>query len=168
MATITIAETGIRSYSLTTSIHLSQQIEEVFSFFADARNLEVLTPASLRFKILTPLPIAMKPGLLIDYRLSLYGIPFKWQSKITIWEPPFRFTDEQIQGPYQLWIHEHKFECVNGTSLVSDTVHYTLKRPVFIRRFVESDLKKIFAYRHTKLKQTFQSLRCGSRELKWN
>lgn len=155
MPTLSISKTGNRSFSFTTSIRLPHPVEEIFSFFADATNLELLTPESLLFKILTPLPIVMKPGLLIDYRLSLYGIPFKWQSKISIWEPPFRFTDEQTRGPYRSWIHEHKFERMNGTTLVSDKVDYTLKRPAIIRRFVESDLKKIFAYRHAKLKQTF-------------
>ncbi|MEO8071308.1 MAG: SRPBCC family protein, partial [Acidobacteriota bacterium] len=84
---------------------MPKPIDEVFEFFGDARNLERLTPAFVNFKILTPQPIVMRPGTLIDYRISLRGLPVKWRSEITEWNPPYSFVDEQRRGPYKKWIH---------------------------------------------------------------
>ena len=91
---------------LTSEVTLPRPLDEVFDFFADASNLEAITPPELRFKILTPLPIEMHPGRLIEYQMSLYGIPFKWQTEISVWEPGVRFVDQQLRGPYKVWIHE--------------------------------------------------------------
>jgi ligand-binding SRPBCC domain-containing protein len=77
-------------------------IEEVFDFFSNAENLNLLTPGKLNFKILTPLPVKMEKGTLIDYKISIMGIPFKWRTEITDWEPPFRFVDIQLKGPYKV------------------------------------------------------------------
>jgi ligand-binding SRPBCC domain-containing protein len=97
-----------------------------FAFFADAGNLEAITPASLRFRILTPLPVEMRAGTIIAYRLSLHGIPLRWQTLIEEWVPEQRFVDLQLRGPYRLWRHVHEFEEAPGGTRMRDTVEYRL------------------------------------------
>jgi ligand-binding SRPBCC domain-containing protein len=99
---------------------------EVFAFFAEAANLEAITPPFLRFRIVTPPPIEMGPGARIDYALSLYGVPLRWRTRITEWEPGVRFVDEQERGPYALWRHTHEFESRGGSTIVRDLVDYAL------------------------------------------
>lgn len=99
---------------------------EVFPFFADAANLERLTPAFLSFRILTPLPIAMQPGALIDYRIKLFGIPMTWRTQIEAFEPGERFVDVQLKGPYALWRHTHTFRDVPEGTEIRDRVEYAL------------------------------------------
>jgi ligand-binding SRPBCC domain-containing protein len=99
---------------------------EVFAFFADAHNLERLTPGFLRFQILTPAPIELRPGALIDYRLSLFGVGFRWQTEIEVYEPGVRFVDVQLQGPYRRWHHTHTFADAPGGTLIGDRVEYEL------------------------------------------
>jgi ligand-binding SRPBCC domain-containing protein len=101
-------------------------IAEVFEFFSDAGNLEAITPGFLRFQILSPLPITMREGAVIDYRLSLLGVPFRWKTRIESWEPGRRFVDVQLKGPYRLWRHAHEFVPVDGGTLVRDEVIYQL------------------------------------------
>lgn len=126
--------------------------EQVFPFFADAFQLELITPAMLQFKVLTPPPIDMKAGTVIDYRLKLHGVPLRWQSEITLWEPPHRFVDEQRRGPYRLWRHEHTFIDADGGTLARDHVEYAvLGGPLVNKLMVAPDLKKIFDYRKRKL-----------------
>ena len=128
---------------------------EVFAFFSDASNLEAITPDSLRLRILTPTPIAMREGTEIDYQLSLFGLPFRWRSRIDVWEPGSRFVDVQVRGPYRLWHHTHEFaEAPEGT-LVRDTVRYELPlgplgelaHALLVRRQVEG----IFAHRRRRI-----------------
>jgi ligand-binding SRPBCC domain-containing protein len=126
-------------------------LDDVFPFFADAMNLERITPPFLRFRILTPPPILMRAGALIDYRLRLYGVSFRWLTRIESWEPPFAFTDVQLVGPYRSWIHRHDFLAVPGGTEVCDRVDYALPlgragalaRRVFVRRRLE----RIFDFR---------------------
>jgi ligand-binding SRPBCC domain-containing protein len=128
--------------------------EEVFSFFSDALNLELITPPWLRFKVLTFSPVEMKEGTVIDYRLKLRGIPLRWQSQITAWEPPHRFVDQQRRGPYRLWIHEHTFVESNGGTLARDRVEYSVPGGMLVQKlFVEPELKRIFAYRSRKMQE---------------
>jgi ligand-binding SRPBCC domain-containing protein len=128
--------------------------EEVFSFFSDALNLELITPPWLRFKVLTVSPVEMKEGTVIDYRLKLRGIPLRWQSQITAWEPPHRFVDQQRRGPYRLWIHEHTFVESNGGTLARDRVEYSVPGGMLVQKlFVEPELKRIFAYRSRKMRE---------------
>jgi ligand-binding SRPBCC domain-containing protein len=98
----------------------------------------------------------MKSGVLLDYRLRLYGIPLHWQSEICVWEPPHRFIDRQIRGPYRVWIHEHTFTEHRGGTLVGDTVDYAAPGGILVQKlFLARDLKRIFAYRHERLRKRF-------------
>ena len=124
---------------------------EVFAFFADAANLGRITPPELDFAILTPLPIVMAAGTLINYRLRLFGLPFNWQTRICCWEPPFVFVDEQVSGPYCQWVHRHTFTALaDGGTLITDEVTYRLPLAPFgevAHPLLRSELERIFAYR---------------------
>jgi ligand-binding SRPBCC domain-containing protein len=128
---------------------------EVFAFFADARNLESITPDFLHFELVPPIPSEMRAGTLIDYRLSLFGIPFRWRTRIEEWEPGRRFVDLQLRGPYALWHHTHAFEDAPGGTRVTDRVRYRLPlgplgdiaRAVFVRRTLE----RIFDFRRDRI-----------------
>lgn len=143
-------------YQVQASVWLNRSLEEVFSFFSDAFNLEKLTPSLLRFEVMTPPPIVMRAGLLIDYRLRVHGLPLRWQSEISVWEPPFRFVDEQRKGPYRQWHHEHRFEAKDGGTLVTDRVTYRPPGGAWVNRLlVERDVRKIFTYRTQALHRLF-------------
>ena len=146
----------MKSFLLKKQIWLPQPREKVFGFFSDPQNLDRLTPEWLNFKILTAPPFAMTPGTLLDYRLRLRGIPIRWQSEITVWDPPARFTDKQIKGPYSLWVHEHLFEEKDEGTLVTDNVAYAVPGAKLVQRLlVAPDLERIFNYRHRMLRQLF-------------
>jgi ligand-binding SRPBCC domain-containing protein len=144
-------------FTLSAKQWLPRPVHAVFAFFADAGNLDALTPPWLRFEILTPRPIEMRVGARIDYRLRLHGLPLRWQSEITAWQPPRRFVDEQRCGPYREWYHEHTFSEQDGGTLVGDRVRYALLGGALIERlFVRRDVAKIFAYRQQKLAELFR------------
>lgn len=145
-------------YRLATSLWLPRPRQEVFTFFADARNLERITPAFLAFRIMTAGPIDMRQGTLIDYRIGLRGIPMTWRTEITAWEPPTCFVDVQRRGPYRVWEHTHRFGERDGGTAVEDTVRYALPVPGVLaglvnRLVVQPDLRRIFTYRHTALER---------------
>jgi hypothetical protein len=131
--------------------------EEVFEFFSHARNLEALTPPWLRFEVLTPEPIQMRRGTVLDYRLKLHGLPLRWSSRIEEWEPGRRFVDRQLRGPYVLWRHLHEFEAVSGGTLVRDRVDYALALgplgELAHAAFVGRDLERIFDFRREQIAQ---------------
>jgi len=125
-------------------------VETVFGFFADARNLERITPPLLGFRVITPEPIVMGVGTLIEYRLKLHGLSVDWLTRIEAWEPGVRFTDSQLMGPYRLWHHTHTFERRDGATLMRDTVRYALPAwPIgeLAAGLVRRDLAQIFDFR---------------------
>jgi ligand-binding SRPBCC domain-containing protein len=140
----------------THTLHREQRLpgtpEEVFPFFADARNLEAITPPLLRFEVVTPGDLEMAVGTLIQYRLRLRGVPVSWLTSIQAWDPPHRFVDTQIRGPYALWHHTHTFvpDGAGGT-LMTDTVRYAIGFGPFgelaHRLFVRRDVESIFDFR---------------------
>ncbi len=126
--------------------------ERAFEFFSDARNLEAITPPWLGFKVITPEPIEVREGALIEYRLRLRGVPLRWLTRIDAWEPPRRFVDVQLRGPYRYWHHTHSFRAAGaGRTLMRDEVRYglpygplgALAGALFVRR----DLERIFDHR---------------------
>ena len=126
--------------------------DEVFGFFADAQNLEAITPSFLGFRVVTPQPIEMRVGTLIEYRLRLHGLPLAWLTQIEDWTPGVRFVDNQLAGPYTLWHHTHEFEPHGaGGTLMRDTVRYALPywplSEVAHALLVKRDLDAIFAFR---------------------
>ena len=136
---------------LTRSLILDVPRERVFPFFADAGNLELITPPELGFNIITPSPIEMMKGTLIDYRLTMRGLPIKWRTEITEWDPPYRFVDIQIRGPYSQWIHTHTFtEIEPSKTLIQDEVRYRLPlEPLgdLVHFLIERELERIFEFR---------------------
>ena len=150
-ATIRSPHPATKAHRLEREQLLPGTPEEVFPFFADARNLQAITPAFLGFRILTPLPIEMREGALIDYSLSFFGLPVRWRTRISVWEPGVRFVDEQLSGPYALWRHTHSFERRGAGTLMRDVVEYreplgplgTIAHHLFVARTLE----RIFDFR---------------------
>ena len=150
-----------RTYTLERTQLIPRPLREVFPFFSDAKNLEAITPAFLQFKILTPGPIAMQAGTLIDYRIRLLGIPMYWRTQIETFDPPLRFTDTQVRGPYRLWHHTHEFLETEAGTLMTDLVRYqmpcgplgTLVHALWTRRTLE----RIFDYRFQKVAELLPS-----------
>ena len=142
----------MRVHTLVRDQELPGTPEEVFGLFADARNLEAITPPLLRFEVVTPGDIEMRVGTLITYRLRLHGIPISWLTSIQAWDPPHRFVDQQVRGPYAFWHHTHELfpSGADGTHM-RDTVRYAigfgalgeLAHRVLVRR----DLERIFDFR---------------------
>jgi len=153
----------VKEFTLHVELWLPRPRHEVFPFFADAQNLESLAPPWLNFEVLTPAPIKMRPGTLIDYKLRMRGIPLRWQSEISTWEPPFRFIDEQRRGPYRRWIHEHSFEERDGGTLCRDRVRYAVFGGWLVERlFVRRDVERIFAFRRERLLEIFCGKNAGA------
>jgi ligand-binding SRPBCC domain-containing protein len=143
-------------FKYKSELWLPRDRNEVFVFFADAGNLEALTPPWLNFEILTRRPVFMRVGTLIDYRLKIRGFAVNWQTEITIWQPPFRFMDRQNRGPYRKWEHEHRFETRDGGTLCVDEVNYAVPGGWLVDRLiVRRDVAKIFEFRRKKLLELF-------------
>jgi len=129
----------------------------LFPFFADARNLAVITPPAMGFRIRTPEPIVMREGMLIDYTVRVAGVPLRWRTRITGWNPPTEFADEQLRGPYALWRHRHQFTALDeGHTRMDDEVLFRLPlAPLgnIAAPFVKHELRKIFRYRHAAIER---------------
>jgi ligand-binding SRPBCC domain-containing protein len=140
---------------LTRSLKLPITRGAAFDFFSDAANLERITPPELKFHIITPQPIKIKQGALIDYRLRLRGFPVKWRTEISVWDPPHAFDDRQLSGPYKQWIHRHSFvEIDKNTTLIEDEVKYRLGFAPFgelAHILVRRELDYIFDYRQKRV-----------------
>jgi ligand-binding SRPBCC domain-containing protein len=136
---------------------------QLFDFFSDAFQLQELTPPWLHFEVLTPKPICITSGTLIDYKLRIKGLPVRWQSQINIWEPPCKFVDEQLRGPYRYWRHEHILEPVAGGTLCRDLIDFKAPCDRLTRLLVRSDLTKIFQFRQRRLHELFPSLHSESK-----
>ena len=149
----------MKSYIFEKASFIGQSPEKVFDFFSRAENLEKVTPHRLQFKILSPLPIEMRAGCIIDYQLKIYGITVSWQTEISVWEPPHRFVDLQAKGPYRKWIHEHRFEEVEGGTRMVDVVEYAVPggwfAPMIHKLFVKKDIEAIFRFREGKYEEIF-------------
>jgi ligand-binding SRPBCC domain-containing protein len=148
-----------RRRRLTSTLLVPRSLDEVFAFFADPGNLDRLTPPWLRFRIATPLPLVMRQGMQIDYRLRIRGLPLRWTSRITEWEPPHGFTDLQVRGPYRYWRHQHRFRAVAGGTECEDIVDFEGRggwaEPLLHRMFVGPDLRRIFEFRRCALQRIF-------------
>lgn len=148
-----------QTYILERTQVVAAEAGEVFSFFSDAANLETITPGFLRFRIVTPLPVAMREGARIEYALSLFGVPFRWRTRIARWEPGIRFVDEQESGPYSSWRHTHEFEAGAGSTTMRDRVEYSLPLGPVGRAaralFVKGALDRIFDYRRDAIARIF-------------
>lgn len=157
-APVRVERTG-EGWRLTSRQFVPAPREEVFPFFADAHNLERITPDYLRFSVLTPRPIEMQEGARIEYRLRIRGVPVRWKTVIPVWEPPVRFVDRQVKGPYRQWVHEHTFEPVEGGTVLGDTVDYRVPggpvAPIIERLFVRRDVVGIFEHRRRWIAEHF-------------
>ena len=151
----------MKTFEINMKQYINKPLEVVFEFFSKPENLEMITPKSLSFNILTPTPIKMEKGSLIDYTIRLFGIPIHWRTLISDYEPPFRFVDQQIKGPYTFWHHTHTFKPVEGGVEIIDQVKYslplgwlgTLAHAIWVRK----DLEKIFEYRKTVIQHYFDT-----------
>jgi len=150
------------------TLHRRQRLEgtpeEVFAFFADALNLEALTPPLLGFRVVTPRPIALQVGTLIQYALKVRGVPVNWLTSIQAWDPPHRFVDTQVRGPYALWHHTHSFQDTgDGHTLMEDTVRYAIGFGVLgdvaHRLVVRRDVEAIFSFRAAEIPRLLAQFR---------
>jgi ligand-binding SRPBCC domain-containing protein len=147
------------TYRLKRELWVPRSVPEVFDFFSRAENLERITPPWMRFRILTPPPIAMRTGTTIAYALRVRGIPIRWLTEIERWDPPYEFTDIQAKGPYKYWHHTHRFSALAGGTSIVDIVHYSLPfgwlGRLVHRLQVAQDVEQIFDYRARRVQSLF-------------
>ena len=147
---------AVKEYILQTELWLPRPRDVVFAFFADARNLEALTPPWVKLAVLTPGIVEMGCGTLIDYRIRVHGMPIRWRTEIVEWQPPRHFVDRQLHGPYTLWHHTHTFEERDGGTLCLDQVRYCPRGGALVHwLFVRRDVERIFKFRQQRLMQLF-------------
>ncbi len=150
------------TYRLERTQVIEAPLLDVFAFFSEARNLEMLTPPWLRFTVVTPEPVRMSAGTLIEYRLRVHRVPLRWVSRIETWEPPNRFIDVQVRGPYRHWHHTHEFEAHEHGTLIRDNVEYRLPLGPLGRlahaALVQRDLAGVFDYRREQTARILEPL----------
>jgi len=150
----------MKVYKLKAKQFIKQPIEEVFGFFSRPENLTKITPSNLNFKILTPSPLEMKQGTVIDYTIKLFKVPIHWRTLITTYEPPFKFVDEQMKGPYNFWHHTHMFKENSDGVEIFDEVHYSIPfgplGNLLHSLWIKKDLNHIFEYRKSVIENLFK------------
>ena len=152
----------MRTHTYESKLWLPHPRDRVYAFFADAMNLERITPPMLRFRVRTPAPITMRKGTLIDYSLRVHGVPLRWRTRISEWEPDSMFVDEQLKGPYRLWHHTHTFEEHDGGTICCDYIEYAYLGDFLVHNIlVKKDIAKIFAYRAQVLQELFPQVPCA-------
>jgi hypothetical protein len=146
--------------------HVPVPIEDVFAFFSDPANLESLTPPWLGFRILDASDSPVRLGTRIRYRLRLNGIPLRWESVISEYEPGRMFADEQVRGPYRHWYHRHLFRPLHGGVEIEDIVEYELPFGMLGRLVhavvVRRQLRQIFGFRRERMRERFGELAAES------
>ena len=151
----------MKIYSLKRELEIYKSIDIVFSFFEKPENLSRITPSNLNFNIITPTPIEMKIGTLIDYTINLIGFKMHWRTIITSYNPPFSFVDEQLKGPYKYWHHKHEFESTEKGTIIRDYVNYALPFGILGRLaynvYVGVQLRDIFDYRASIIISIFEN-----------
>jgi ligand-binding SRPBCC domain-containing protein len=154
----------LNEYFLHREQFIPRPIDEVFAFFADAANLETITPPWLNFHILPPLPAVLTTGSRIRYRLRWHGLSIRWLTEIHGWNPPTEFVDVQIRGPYLRWHHTHRFESADGGTRMRDSVRYALPLGLLGRMahalVVGRNLQAIFDYRAGKIESLMGATCC--------
>lgn len=161
-----------RVHTLKRTQRFAHPVDRVFSFFQNPENLARITPPKLGFKIHTPLPIQMKAGAIIDYTVSPFFVPMRWRTLISEYDPPHRFVDIQLKGPYSLWCHTHEFREYEGGTEMTDEVHFIL--PLWIlgdilhTLVVRQELEKIFNYRAKVIGEFFPSAQTSEQPLSTN
>ena len=137
---------------LTCGLLIERPIDQVFEFFSDAFKLQDITPPEMQFRVTTPGPLEIQEGTEIDYKLKIMGLPMRWRSLISVWQPPYCFVDEQLKGPYSYWHHLHTFESVQGGTYCYDEVRYKVPFTRLLNGlFVQRELRQIFDYRQSRL-----------------
>ena len=152
----------MREFHVERSVLLNKGLEEVYGFFSDPSNLQELTPPWLDFRVVGSSTEAVEAGTIIDYRLKVRGVPIRWRSQISAWDPPRSFVDEQVKGPYRMWHHTHTFEEMDGGVRVGARVRYAVPGGPLLERLVERllvgpDVRRIFDYRMQRLGELFDS-----------
>ena len=159
MGTRTVTFPSMKTREFVSELWLPRPRGEVFAFFGEAANLDAITPPWLNFRTITPGPIALQAGTLLEHKLRVRGFPIRWRTRITAWEPPARFVDEQLRGPYRLWVHEHLFEERDGGTLMRDHVRYSVPFDFLVHKIlVAPEVERIFAYRADWLRRRFGSV----------
>ena len=141
---------------------IDKPIAEVFKFFQNPNNLQMITPPNLDFEILSKCPKTMTNNLIIDYRIKLFKIPFNWKTKINLYNPPLIFIDEQLKGPYKKWVHTHTFKEYNGGTIINDEVEYIVPFGAlgFLANsiWIKFELNRVFEYRHKIINSYFNNV----------
>ena len=155
----------LKIYELRRKVSIPAPVEDVFSFFSNTENLNLIMPPWLYFNILTPLPIKMEKNVLIDYSIKLLGLRLIWNTEITVWQPPHKFVDIQIKGPYRVWEHTHLFEEKEGGTQMEDVIRYAVPgfvlSPLIHFLIVRPRLENIFAFREQRILELFTSRETG-------